>query len=241
MIIPDQDLMNARRFAAVAFALLAGCADNGASEQQATIDHYLYYVSDLPAAAEDFASRTGIDPVYGGAHKTGGTANYLASVGDGAYLEILGLAAPAPETVSDSNELLTFAVRVDDIDETVRRLRDNGFAASEPEQGGRATPAGDLLSWRTADIDAGEFCDFVPFAIEWGDDIRHPATTSPVGLTVRNFEVRHPRAAELNRIYEVLGVSLRASEATTPAMQLTFATPKGVFVLTRKSPPCSGR
>lgn len=216
---------------------LTACAAQQVSPIGASIDHYIYFAPDLRAEARSFESASGVAPVYGGEHKNGTTANYLLSLGEGAYLEIYGAIASPPDS-DTAAEFATFAVRTDAIDDAVERLRSAGYDVSDPEAGGRTTPAGDTLSWRTAEITSAEFCDFVPFLIEWGAGVRHPAMTSPRGASVRRFEVRHPDAAALNEIYRALRLGLVATIAAQPGMALTLDSPKGDIVLERKSAPC---
>ena len=55
------------------------------------IDHVLYGVQDLDAAATWFEGSFGLSAVSGGAHPAWGTANAILPVGDGQYVELIAV------------------------------------------------------------------------------------------------------------------------------------------------------
>lgn len=63
------------------------------------IDHLVFATDDLARTVARFVDRTGIIPVRGGQHFGLGTRNELCSLGDGAYLEIIG---PDPDQPAPS-------------------------------------------------------------------------------------------------------------------------------------------
>ena len=58
------------------------------------LDHIILLIADLEGFKTRFEAETGVALTVGGAHPGLGTANLLASVGDGVYLEFI---APDPE------------------------------------------------------------------------------------------------------------------------------------------------
>ena len=61
------------------------------------IDHVLYGVQDLDAAATWFEGSFGLSAVSGGAHPAWGTANAILPVGDGQYVELIAVVDGASE------------------------------------------------------------------------------------------------------------------------------------------------
>src|SRR5262249_39810274 len=84
-----------RLLIAVCLSILASAVAASENHQMARVqlDHILYQVPALGAGAAAFEAQTGVKLQYGGAHTSGGTANYLAHLGDKLYLEVIG---PAP-------------------------------------------------------------------------------------------------------------------------------------------------
>jgi hypothetical protein len=115
-------------------------------------------------------------------------------------------------------------------------VRDAGYEAQGPFPGSRTTPEGDTLQWQMLLIVGHDFGGFIPFLIDWGDT-PHPATTSPTGLSVARFEVRHPQAAELRRIYaELLDVDVTTVQANHAMLDLVLDTPEGRVAFRSEGP-----
>ena len=136
----------------------------------AELDHLVYRVPNLLAGVEWIAAKTGVDPQPGGRHVGRGTANYLVGLGGRAYVEIIGpdpddadFAGERPFGVSPDVEpsVITWAVRVEDIDEAIRTARHQGYDPGDPTQMERALPDGGRLRWRLTPA-AGP----VPFLID---------------------------------------------------------------------------
>lgn len=231
-------------------AMLGACTAPGADAvspaREVAVDHLVYLMPDLAGDVAAFTEATGVAPSYGGAHVSGGTANYLAALDARAYVEFLGPSPDRDPTARDQGaaiagaqeEFWTFAVRVDNAAETAAALRDKGLDVAGPIEGGRDLPDASRLAWRNTVVTDKEFCEFVPFAIEWIDDARHPSRTSTPGLALARLEIAHPKAHALNAIYSALGMSIRAVESDAPSMRAVLKSPKGDIVLERKSPPC---
>jgi len=229
-----------------AYALgLAGPAARAEAPPPAARDHIIYAVPDLAAAAAEIEAAWGVAPVFGGVHPGRGTANYLLSLGGGAYLEILGpnpdgddgQAAPVELKALDGPVLLTFALRTPDADKTAAALDAAGIAADGPTPGERATPDGGVLRWRSLVVADHGYCEYMPFLIEWAAASAHPSSTSPQGVSLEALEIAFPDAAGLNRHYSALGASVTAKGASTPLMRVTLKTSNGDIVL-EKSGGC---
>jgi len=200
----------------------------------ARLDHILLGVPDVPSAVDDFERVTGVRPVTGGDHPNFGTSNALVSFSDGTFFEIIG---PGP-TVEGNNlggqmamlgerRLIAFAMACSNLEAVAERVRSGGFEAHGPFGGSRTRPDGDEIDWQMLLIGGHNFGDFVPFLIDWGDT-PHPATTSPTGLSVERFEIRHPEAGVLRQIYrDLLGADLVVVQADHAMLDLVMDTPKG--------------
>jgi hypothetical protein len=210
---------------AMAFALPAAAAT--------VVDHIQLGVADVAAGSAQVEQATGVAPRFGGVHPGRGTANALMSLGGRTYLEVIGPAAGQPPAGPDAQQLAslkapqvrTFAVAAD-LDTVAAAARKAGLRVDGPRPGSRRTPDGQLLRWRTLNVEDRGFGPFVPFFIDWGDT-PHPAMTSPAGATLTRFRVIHPRAAELQSLYRAVGLDLVVEPGEQPRMILEIATPKG--------------
>ena len=184
--------------------------------QGAPLDHIVVGSPDLSSAVECFAEATGVRPAAGGRHPGAGTANYLVGLGAGAYLEIIG---PDPEQPDPdgprpfrvdrltSPGVVTWAVRVTDIDERVAAARGHGYDPGPPREMSRRTATGRLLRWRLtyrAD-DAGD--GLVPFLIDWGDS-EHPAAAGLPSTPLLSVTASHRAPGAARRALAALEVNL---------------------------------
>lgn len=151
------------------------------------IDHILYAVADLDAAADRLEAEFGLGSYAGGTHPAFGTANRIVPLGD-AYLELIGVidravAASNPvgsfitSWTANGDRLLSWVVRTDDIDGLASRL---GLSLVPGE---RARPDGSVISWRAAGMERLLTDPALPFLIAWDDPEGHPGRQgSPQGL-----------------------------------------------------------
>lgn len=151
------------------------------------IDHVLYAVSDLGAAATRFEEDLGLESVPGGEHVAWGTANRIVPLGPD-YLELIGVTDPAVAAASElgrtvldaGDRLLGWAVATDDIDAVAARL------GLEPQRGSRTRPDGVRLAWRLAGLaEALAAGGALPFFIQWdGPPLLHPGgdPSAPAGI-----------------------------------------------------------
>jgi len=144
------------------------------------IDHVVLPVADLALAAAELETRYGLASIEGGRHPAWGTANRIVPLGD-TYVELV--AVTDPETAANSafgmwiadatpGQPLGWAVRTDAIEAVGRRL-DLPVVA-----GSRATPGGELITWRSAGVDVAVREPGLPFFIQWGDGVSLPGAAT---------------------------------------------------------------
>lgn len=169
------------------------------------LDHLVFAGPSLADAVDEIERLTGVRAAPGGRHTTTGTANALIALTvDGApgrrYLEIIG---PDPDGGRSASEIPTFgisglraprlagfALRPDDLDATVQRLRDLGADPGDIEPLGRVRPDGVQLSWRLTRRD-GNAWDGLPFLIDWQDS-PHPGLGDLPALELSDLRVSAP-------------------------------------------------
>jgi hypothetical protein len=209
------------------------------------IDHIVYAAVDLDAAVEDVARRFGVRPAPGGRHVGVGTRNYLLSLSEGTYLELIG---PDPTQTMPTGAALPFGIHElqgpprlagfaitagrggggDGIDTIVARARAAGYDPGNVHDMQRATPDGGLLSWR---LTLGRSHDgLVPFVIDWLDS-PHPSTTTPTGATLVALRAEHPDPASVIAAHQALGWAMDVSRGPAPALIATIETPNGQLEL----------
>jgi hypothetical protein len=127
------------------------------------IDHLMIGVPELSAGIDAYR-RLGFDVDPGGDHPGRGTHNALA-LNDDDYLELMAVRDRDEYLrASPGGALLTFlerggglrlvAIQSDDLDADVAALRARGVEIGTPVEGGRRTPAGVTLHWKTATLGA---------------------------------------------------------------------------------------
>lgn len=118
------------------------------------IDHIVIAVRDLGRAAADF-SEAGFTVTPGGEHAGGLTHNALIALCDGSYFELI--AWKRPDTSGENawwrrlqagEGFVDYALRADDLDAEVTRLREAGLDVPDPVAGGRTRPDGQRVEWR---------------------------------------------------------------------------------------------
>jgi len=143
------------------------------------VDHVVWGVHGLDAAAATVLERYGLASVPGGRHPGWGTANRIIPLGE-SYLELLAVVDPdeaAADPVgrglaallSRGEGLLLVCLRTDDLDDIAARLELPVDAKS------RLLPDGTRIGWRTAGLAAALANPSLPFFIEWAvAPDRHP-------------------------------------------------------------------
>ncbi len=206
------------------------------------IDHLVWYCADLVKGRDEIAAHLNAAPAYGGEHPGEATANWLLALGPSTYLEILGRDGaqseasldPAIRALSGSG-LYHWAVSGADLGALQKKARLAGLSGSELVSGGRMMPGGQRLSWTCFGLHSHEFGALVPFFIDWlGSE--HPAMSAPPGARLSKFEVFTPRAAELRRLYGLLGLEFAVVERAWPGFSATLESRRGLHVLHSFSP-----
>jgi len=201
------------------------------------IDHLVYATPDLGASVDELNRRFGLSLQPGGRHIGLGTRNYLADLGDGAFLEVIGpdLDQPAPEQPRPFGvdyltepRLLTWAAQVSDLDAAVQQARDAGYdQLGQIMSMSRGGPDGTTLNWRLAvPQDGREWAGLVPFLIDWGSS-PHPSKTATPGMRLLSFTGFFPDVARVQQRLAQLGVHLDVKEQAEPGLSCVLATPAG--------------
>jgi hypothetical protein len=145
------------------------------------LDHVVFVFRDLRSAIDDYRRR-GFTVTLGGEHADRVTHNALIPFADGTYLELVGFrdqsGSPTNrwwKIAADGGGIADFALLSDDIAADTAALAD--LVKTPPKEGGRTTPEGVELTWRTAVLKPP-----LPFIIE--------------DLTPREFRVPGGAAAD---------------------------------------------
>jgi hypothetical protein len=202
-------------------------------------DHLLWAAPDLAAGSAACAAATGVEPTVGGSHPGFGTRNRLASLGPGAFFEVISV-DPAQTTMGPRAEriaamprpaILTFAVQTDDLDDAQRRAATAGLEIPPPVSMSRTRPDGVKLAWTILYLQHPVYGEAVPFIIDWQGS-PHPSSTTPTGCTLKSLTVLQPDPGPLAAIYAALGLSIPVQRAPYPGFVAALDTPKGEVVFT---------
>lgn len=195
------------------------------------LDHLVYTVPRLAEGTHEVEAALGLELTMGGVHPDAGTANALASLGEGRYFEVLGpdpatprerLAELGAEIARDEwPDIVTFAARNRDLGATAQVVARLGLSSSILETSSRRTLDGRLLRWQGMYVFSAEYIGLVPFLIDWGQTL-HPSETAVKGASLTSFVVTHPRPEPLRRIYDVLGVSVPVFAGSRPGVIATL-------------------
>jgi Glyoxalase-like domain len=155
------------------------------------VDHAVYAVADLEAAAARFLDEHELASVPGGVHPRWGTGNRIVPLGSD-YLELIAVVDPElaagsrlgraiGELAANEDRWFALCLADDDIEATAARL---GLVV---EAGSRTRPDGEVVAWRGAGIEDPRRTPDLPFFIAWdGPEALHPGSTSlehPAGAT----------------------------------------------------------
>jgi len=106
-----------------------------------TLDHLIIAVKDLDQAEKNYKKILGTNPVWRGKHKSLGTANSIFNFKN-TYLELLtadgeGLGAELVKNLIQENGdgLAGIVFGVDDMPQTVKQLKQEGYEISDPAEG----------------------------------------------------------------------------------------------------------
>jgi hypothetical protein len=160
------------------------------------VDHILLPVADLEVGARTMRERHGLQAIAGGRHPKLGTANMIVPLGR-QYLELIAIADPQEAAASrlgkhvsraldQGRMFVDWALRTRSVDSMRAKLLAAGWELPPPWEGSRQRPDGQVLRWRTQDVDTGAAWIALPFVIEW--DV-------PDGLHPGEAKVEHPSGA----------------------------------------------
>jgi hypothetical protein len=144
------------------------------------IDHVLFAVDDLPAAAQAMEALHGLSSIEGGRHPGWGTANRIVPLGD-AYLELVTVVDQAEAAQSLFGSWVAsaagtlagpfgWAVRTHRLDDVAHRLGLTVTAGSRVDRSGRP------LRWRLAGVEHAAKEPALPFFIEWQEGTPLPGS-----------------------------------------------------------------
>jgi hypothetical protein len=160
------------------------------------VDHVLLPVADLEEGARTLRERYGLQAIPGGRHPNVGTANMIVPLGR-QYLELIAIVDSQEAAASRLGKRITaavdegrmfvdWAIRTHDLDGMRSKLLAAGWDLPPVSEGSRRRPYGQLLHWRTQDVNTGASRIAVPFVIEWA---------VPAGLHPGEAAAEHPSGA----------------------------------------------
>lgn len=201
------------------------------------LDHVVYAAPDIDELVASFRHRAGVDPPLGGRHVGRGTRNYLAGLGGGAYLELIGPDDPAMRggiTTFGIDRLAAprivgWVIHPVDIEARVAAARAAGYDPGEIGPLSRRAPDGALLEWRLTKNAPDDRDGLVPRLIDWQRS-PHPATAGLPELSLVSLTGFHPEPDAVRRDLGALGVQLEVQQGE-PGFELVVDTPRGQIAL----------
>jgi len=199
------------------------------------IDHLVYATPDLDLGIATIERLLGVRATAGGRHPGAGTRNALVALGPGTYLEIVGpdRTQPQPEQPRwfrideiDAPRLVTWAAKVDSIDQISRKARRLGVGLGGIVAGSRRRDDGVLLAWRYTNPRTVVADGIIPFLIDWGTT-PHPSESAARGASLITLRVEHPQPEPIRDIARRLGLSLQIDRGSQPALVATIASLRG--------------
>jgi len=199
------------------------------------IDHLVYATPDLDLGIATIERLLGVRATAGGRHPGAGTRNALVALGPGTYLEIVGPdpTQPQPEQPRwfrideiDAPRLVTWAAKVDSIDQISRKARRLGVGLGGIVAGSRRRDDGVLLAWRYTNPRTVVADGIIPFLIDWGTT-PHPSESAAQGASLITLRAEHPQPEPIRDIARRLGLSLQIDRGSQPALVATIASLRG--------------
>lgn len=145
--------------------------DDARGPRALRIDHVTIAGSRLDPLREAFAA-VGLETEYGGLHSNGVTHMAVLGFDDGSYIELIstveaGAASPVWDRfIREDAGPVAWAVRTDDIEDEVARLRSAGVPVEGPAPWHRDRPDGGRAEWELAFPGEGPPGSTLPFLIE---------------------------------------------------------------------------
>ena len=192
------------------------------------LDHLVYATPDLEATCRELEVRLGVRASAGGQHPGRGTHNALISIGPKAYLEIIAPDPLQPETRPawfgidqlTAPKLITWAVRIDDIESFVKEISPNANVGVV-RSGSRKTPDGTTLSWQLTEPQLVQGVGLVPFLIEWNTS-QHPADSAIAGPRLVQLRIEHPEPEAIRQQLNTLRLEVAIEQVSSPALVAIF-------------------
>ncbi len=152
------------------------------------IDHVTLAASRLEALAGAFAA-IGLAADYGGMHSNGVTHMSQVGFDDGSYVELVSVLRPGQpspwwqEHIVHEGGPCAWAVRVEDVDGEVQRLRARGVTAGDAAHMQRRRPVGQTVEWDLAFVGTLGAGAMYPFVIKdrTPRELRVPGSESVTG------------------------------------------------------------
>ncbi|MEV6642475.1 VOC family protein [Amycolatopsis sp. NPDC051371] len=197
------------------------------------LDHLVYAGPDLAEAVARVTALTGVTPAPGGSHVGLGTANHLADLGAGMYLEVIGPdpaqpepANPRPFGIDDLTEpaLVAWAVRTTDLDATIAQARAHGFDPGDAREMSRETGDGELLRWRLTPPSAPG--TLRPFLIDWGST-PHPTTRGLPSIPLLMVTGTHPDPESVREATDALGLEFLVRRTDKASLTAALSSREG--------------
>lgn len=206
----------------------------------AAIDHLVYATPDLQDTVAHLQRVWAIDLVPGGPHIGRGTRNYLAGLGNGTYLEVIGPdtdqptpKAPRPFGVDDlaAAELVAWCARPNlplaSVVESVKVVDgDLGVVMSMSRQ----RPDGVLLDWELTVAPLRSDHGVIPFCIDWLAS-EHPTTSLSGGTRLDRLELSHFEPSRVRAILSAIGGFDVVVHEGAPHLTALLTTPNGELTL----------
>jgi glyoxalase-like protein len=222
---------------AIAFSALcvSALAQPPSSTLLVRIDHLVYATPDLQVGIEAVEKHLGVKATAGGQHPGLGTRNALVALGPTSYLEIIG---PDPEQPKPSGprrfgiddlkapRIVRWVIKSGELPGVAAKAAKSGITLGPIASGSRRRPDGVVLSWRYTDPAVVVADGLVPFFIDWGSS-PHPALTAAKGATLTQLRAEHPDAPRVQKMLDALGLDLKVSQASAPAIIATIDSPRG--------------
>jgi hypothetical protein len=146
-------------------------------EPPTVVDHVLLPVDNLEQAARRIRERFALEAIPGGRHPKVGTANQIVPLGL-QYLELIAvvdsheaagsrLGMRVATALKEGRTFVAWALRTRDLDAVRGKLGAAGWDLPPVVEGSRKRLDGQVLAWRTQDVDLGPNPSPIPFVIEW--------------------------------------------------------------------------
>lgn len=201
----------------------------------------VYTVFDLDKSMDDFETRLGVRPIFGGYHQTFGTKNALINLNNGMYLELLtadntNKVVKKPRwmgvDVLIKEQLTRWAIKSTDLERDSRVLKKHHPDMGQLMEGSRHTANGSLLKWKlTSPLPLPEV-EPVPFCIDWSTSEPHPHQALPdMGCELMELSGMHPNPELYEKVFDRLDIDFSMEKSSLISLKMVLKSPKGIITL----------